>query len=57
MAYFIKEMPTEERPRERLIKLGPKSLTTSELLAIILETGTKEESVIDLSKRDRKSVV
>ena len=51
MAYFIKEMPTEERPRERLIKLGPKSLTTSELLAIILETGTKEESVIDLSKR------
>lgn len=51
MAYFIKEMPNEERPRERLIKLGPKSLTTSELLAIILETGTKEESVLDLSKR------
>jgi|SRR5690554_3114224 len=51
MVYFIKEMPHEERPRERLVKNGAKSLSTSELLAIIIETGTKEESVLDLSKR------
>ena len=51
MVYFIKEMPHEERPRERLVKHGAKSLLTSELLAIIIETGTKEESVLDLSKR------
>ena len=51
MVYFIKEIPAEERPRERLVKQGAKSLSTSELLAIILETGTKEESVLDLSKR------
>lgn len=44
-------MPAEERPRERLVKYGAKTLRTSELLAIILETGTKEESVLDLSKR------
>ncbi len=51
MTYFIKEIPNEERPRERLVKHGPKSLRTSELLAILLETGTKKESVLDLSKR------
>lgn len=51
MTYFIKEIPNEERPRERLIKHGPKSLRTSELLAILLETGTRKESVLDLSKR------
>lgn len=51
MAYFIKEIPSKERPRERLIASGPKALAESELLAILLETGTKEESVLDLSKR------
>lgn len=51
MVYFIREIPQEERPRERLVKHGAKSLSTSELLAIIIETGTKEESVLDLSKR------
>ena len=51
MTYFIKEIPNEERPRERLVKHGPKSLQTHELIAILLETGTKKESVLDLSKR------
>ena len=35
----IKEMNKDERPRERAIKHGIGSLTTSELLAIILRTG------------------
>jgi DNA repair protein RadC len=47
----IKDLPLEERPRERLIKQGPKSLSNAELLAIILRTGNKKENVIDLSKR------
>ena len=51
MTYFIKEIPNEERPRERLVKHGPKSLQTHELIAILLETGTKRESVLELSKR------
>lgn len=51
MSYFIKEMPPLERPRERLVKHGAQALSDSELLAIIIETGTKDESVISLSKR------
>lgn len=42
-------MPLEERPRERFKKYGPKSLSTQELISIILKTGTKGRSVIDLS--------
>jgi len=38
-------------PREKLIKLGAKELTDSELLAIMLGTGNKDEDVFELSKR------
>lgn len=48
--YLIKEMPKQERPRERFLKFGASSLSTHELLAIIIRTGSKNESVIDLSK-------
>jgi DNA repair protein RadC len=37
--YTIKDLKEEERPRERLAKLGPQSLTTAELLAILLRVG------------------
>lgn len=37
----------QERPRERLMRYGPKVLTTSELLAIILSTGPKGDSVVN----------
>ena len=47
----IKDLPTNERPRERLIKFGVKALSDSELLALILRTGNKRENVIDLSRR------
>jgi DNA repair protein RadC len=39
----IKDMPVEERPRERLMKHGPGALSNAELLAIILRTGTPRE--------------
>ncbi len=48
-AYTIKEIPTSERPRERLKLVGAKNLTDKELLAILLKTGTKEKSVNDLA--------
>ena len=47
----IKELPTSERPRERLLEFGPGALSTAELLAIILRTGTRDENVILLSHR------
>ena len=45
----IKEMPLNERPRERLLNYGPNSLSNEELLSIILKTGTKDISVKNLS--------
>ncbi|MFA4955592.1 MAG: DNA repair protein RadC [Candidatus Methanoperedens sp.] len=47
----ILDMQKEERPRERLIKNGASALSDSELLAIILRTGSKQENVINLSQR------
>ena len=45
---LIKEIPVEERPRERLLKLGSSSLSNEELLAIILKNGTKGVSAKEL---------
>ena len=47
----IKSLPLGDRPREKLIKNGPKTLSDSELLAIILRTGNKEENVLSLSNK------
>ena len=45
----IKDMPQMEQPQERLLRYGPENLSNSELLAIILRTGTKRANVIKLS--------
>ena len=47
----IKEMLEDSRPRERLVKFGVKNLSDSEILALILGQGTKEENVIEMSDR------
>lgn len=47
----IKDLPKIERPREKLIKYGPEKLSNSELLAILLRTGTKNINVVDLSNK------
>ena len=47
----IKDLSIEERPRERLIKHGPKTLSNAELLAIVLRQGSKKENVIELAHR------
>lgn len=48
---FIKELPKDERPREKLSKYGVDSLSNSELLAILLRNGTREISVLELSNK------
>ncbi|MFA9458278.1 DNA repair protein RadC [Halalkalibacter sp. AB-rgal2] len=48
---LIKDVPRQERPRERMIKLGPCSLSNQEIIAILLRNGTKNESVLQLAQR------
>lgn len=45
----IRDLPPEDRPREKLKKLGAANLTDAELIAIILRTGTKGKSVLAIS--------
>lgn len=46
----IKAWPAEERPRERLLVHGPGALTTAELVAILLRTGTGGQSAVELAR-------
>ena len=47
----IKQWPTGERPREKLIRQGPATLSESELLAILLRSGSKGVTAVDLAKK------
>lgn len=47
----LRDFPEDEKPRERLLNIGAESLSNHELLAILLRTGTKKESVLQLSNR------
>lgn len=48
-ALKIMDLPESERPQERLIRYGAEVLSNSELIAVILRTGTKKQNVINLS--------
>jgi DNA repair protein RadC len=48
---MIRDLPADERPRERLLRYGAEALSTPELLAIIWRTGTSSESVLSLATR------
>lgn len=48
---LIKDLPTEEKPRERLLKLGVDNISNEELISIILKSGTKDYSVKHLSEQ------
>ncbi len=50
-AMMIKDVPKSERPRERMLQEGATVLSNQELIALILGSGTKEESVLQLSGR------
>ena len=47
--YKIKDIPEDERPRERLKKIGVENLSNKELIAIILKTGLKNKNVNDIA--------
>lgn len=46
----LKSIPVDERPRERLLRHGPRVLSDAELLAVLLRTGTQGQSVLELSR-------
>ena len=48
---MIKDLPADERPRERLTRLGAGALSSAELVAIILRTGVGGESALDVARR------
>ncbi|MDW7777232.1 MAG: DNA repair protein RadC [Methanosarcinales archaeon] len=47
----IQDLQPQDRPRERLLKNGPAALSDSELLAIVMRTGTRGENVLNLCSR------
>ena len=48
---MIRDLPSGERPRERLREYGPGSLSNAELIAILLRTGVTGENVVNLAVR------
>ena len=48
---MVRDLPDMERPREKLLLKGAQSLSDAELLAILLRTGTKEDSVIRVAEK------
>jgi DNA repair protein RadC len=48
---MIRDLTVSDRPRERLMQVGERALSTSELLAIVIRTGVGGESVIRLAER------
>ncbi len=51
----IKDWALEDRPREKLVAKGIQSLSDAELIAILISSGNREESAVELSKRILKS--
>lgn len=49
----IKSWALDDRPREKLALKGKETLSNAELLSIILGTGSRNESALDLSKNSR----
>lgn len=57
----IKDLPKNERPREKLIEKGAQALADNELLAVLLGKGTQKQDVLSLSRKiikiiDRKGI-
>ncbi len=50
-SFTIKDMPTEDKPREKLAKYGPAALSVQELVAVLLMTGSKKEDVLSMASR------
>ncbi len=51
MSHRIHDIPETDRPRERLLRLGPQALSDAELLAIFINTGTRGENALQIGQR------
>src|SRR5438876_11939746 len=47
----VRDLPSNERPRERLEHFGPQALSLAELLAIVLRTGTRGDNALELANK------
>ncbi|MFQ5753019.1 MAG: DNA repair protein RadC [bacterium] len=52
----VKDLPLNERPREKLLEKGAQALTDNELLAVLLGKGTQKHDVLSLSKKLTKII-
>ena len=50
----IKSLPQYERPMEKCLSLGVESLTNGELIAILINSGTREKSAVDLAEEAQR---
>lgn len=50
MTVMVKDLPDEERPREKLLTFGARYLSNTELLAILLRSGTRRKSVLEVAQ-------
>jgi len=48
---MLRDLPQDDRPRERLMQVGATAVSSAELLAIILRVGSRNESVVQLASR------
>ena len=53
---YLKKIPDEEKPRERLIKYGRENISTNELIEIVLKSGTKKAGIKEISHNIMSSV-
>ena len=51
MTLLVRDLPVDERPRERLLAEGAASLSNTELLAVLLRTGVKDDSVLHVAEK------
>ena len=51
VVFRIRDLPSEERPRERLARLGAAALSSEELLSLLLSSGCRGESALDFARR------
>jgi len=50
----FRDIPDEDKPREKLLRSGPKNLSVAELMAVVLGVGTSKEDVLAMAKRITK---
>ncbi|GAE27674.1 DNA repair protein RadC [Halalkalibacter wakoensis JCM 9140] len=50
-SFLIRDVPLRERPRERLLQEGAKALSNQEIIAILLRSGTRHESVLQVAQQ------